>query len=312
MFQATYAGLAAPWAARRWVMPLVFGVLVLLAASVGAAAAASFDCGHPGAVVERLICGNPNLSVLDDSLAGAYARAISAGDNADAVRAARAWLRDVRNRCADAGCVADSHRSRITAPTHVSSDVWKHFRDPHLGLAFDYPPGWVARPGCHDSKDCVAVFDDSGSVNAYRIAFEIFDGPLAAVAPTRSALHQAGETWVASGRYAALPAKTMEGKGWTGVRAVVGCGVTSGGQSISSDCLWVAASDGQRTVIVDTQGLTAINDDIDRMVRSLRLRAPKASCRLCPRGPRVASRVPRSEISATEASGWPRSVRRVA
>ena len=115
------------------------------------------------------------------------------------------------------------------------------------------------------------MFDDSGSVNAYRIAFEIFDGPLAAVAPTRSVLHQAGETWVASGRYASLPAKTIEGEGWTGVRAVVGCGVTSGGQSISSDCLWVAASDGRRTVIVDTQGLTAINDDIDRMVRSLRL-----------------------------------------
>jgi uncharacterized protein len=253
-------------------MPLVFGVFVLLGASVGPVLAASFDCGHPGAAVERLICGDPDLSVLDDSLAGAYARAISAGDDADAVRAAqRAWLRDVRNRCADAGCLADAYRSRINALTQVSSDAWKHFRDPHLGLAFDYPPDWVVRPGCHGSKDCVAVFGDSGSVNSYWIAFEIFDGPLAAVAPTRSALHRTGETWVASGRYAVLPARTIEGDGWTGVRAVVGCGVMSGGQSISSDCLWVAASDDRRTVIVDTQGLTAINDDIDRMVRSLRL-----------------------------------------
>jgi uncharacterized protein len=273
MFQATDARVAAPWAARRSGMPPVFGVLVLLGATVGPAAAASFDCEHPGAAGDRLIRSDPDLSALDDSLAGAYARAISAGDNANAVRAAqRAWLRDVPNRCAHAGFLADAYRSRITALTQVSSDAWKHFRDPHLGLAFDYPPGWVARPGCHGSKDCVAVFDDSGSVNAYRIAFEIFDGPLAAVAPTRSPLHQEGETWVASGRYAALPANTIEGKGWTGVHAVVGCGVTSGGQSISSDCLWVAASDGQHTVIVDTQGLTAINDDIDRMVRSLRLR----------------------------------------
>lgn len=278
-------------------MSLVFGVLVLLAASVGPAAAASFDCGHPGAAVERLICGDPDLSVLDDSLARAYARAIAAGNNANAVRAAqRGWLRDVRNRCANAGCLADAYRSRITALTQVSSDAWKHFRDPHLGLAFDCPPGWVARSGCHGSKDCVAVFGDSGSVSAYRIAFEIFDGPLAAVAPTRSALHQAGETWVASGRYSAFPAKTIKGKGWTGVRAVVGCGVTSGGQSISSDCLLVAASDGRRTVIVDTQGLTAISDDIDRMVGSLRLTAPKVSCRLCACWPRMASGVPAPAI----------------
>jgi uncharacterized protein len=251
-------------------MLLVFSVLVLLDASVGPAA--SLDCGHSGATVERLICGDPDLSMLNDSLAGAYARAISAGDDADALRAAqRVWLRDVRNRCADAGCLADAYRSRIAALTQVSPDAWKHYRDPHLGLAFDYPLGWAARPGCHGSRDCVAVFDDSGSVNAYRIAFEIFDGPLAAVAPTHSALHQAGETWVASGRDAARPAEPIEGGGWTGVRAVVGCGVTSGGQSISSHCLWVAASDGRRTVIIDTQGLTAINDDIDRMARSLRL-----------------------------------------
>ena len=238
----------------------------------GSAAAASFDCKHAETAVERLICGDPNLSVLDNSLAAAYTQAISVGKNADAVRVAeRAWLRDTRNRCADTGCLAEAYRSRIAALTQASSDAWKTFHHPHLGLAFDYPPGWVARPGCHGSKDCVAVFDDSGSADAYRIAFEVFDGPLATVAPARSALHLAGETWVASGRYADVPAKTIEGTGWTGLRAVVGCGTARGGQSISSDCLWVAASDGRRTVIVDTQGLTAIDHDIDRMIRSLRL-----------------------------------------
>jgi uncharacterized protein len=52
-------------------IPVAIAVLAAAALPV-AAAAAGFDCGKAAAPVERLICGNPALSGLDDQLAAAF------------------------------------------------------------------------------------------------------------------------------------------------------------------------------------------------------------------------------------------------
>jgi uncharacterized protein YecT (DUF1311 family) len=75
----------------------------LAGAPLGAQAAPSFDCKRASTIVEKEICGVPELGDLDSNVAAAFTQAIAALSpaDADALRAdERAWLKD-RDNCGD-------------------------------------------------------------------------------------------------------------------------------------------------------------------------------------------------------------------
>ncbi|MFM0285843.1 lysozyme inhibitor LprI family protein [Paraburkholderia megapolitana] len=96
-----------------------FGAAVLLAAlSAGSyatlAQAASFQCPKNASSSERLVCGDPTLSSLDDKLATVYQRAKDATPDRDALEADRVnqWQWRQHN-CKDKTCVVNWYNRRI-------------------------------------------------------------------------------------------------------------------------------------------------------------------------------------------------------
>jgi uncharacterized protein len=90
--------------------------LVLFASLAGAslAHAASFRCPHNASASERLVCGDPELSALDDKLAALYRNAVEATPDTTALEADRIsqWQWRQHN-CKDKACVADWYNRRI-------------------------------------------------------------------------------------------------------------------------------------------------------------------------------------------------------
>jgi len=86
---------------------MVFVAAILVAASIGVAAAAtpSFDCAKAKTSIEKVVCGDEPLAALDVELARLY-RLASTGKRADALRSSQAKWRDERNACATAADVA--------------------------------------------------------------------------------------------------------------------------------------------------------------------------------------------------------------
>lgn len=90
--------------AEKSALLLALGVAVLLASACsGARAAPSFDCRRASSIVEKEICGVPDLGDLDRDIAASFTQALAVLNDADAetLRAdQRAWLKD-RDRCGD-------------------------------------------------------------------------------------------------------------------------------------------------------------------------------------------------------------------
>jgi uncharacterized protein YecT (DUF1311 family) len=76
--------------------------------------AASFDCAKAASNIEKLICGDNELSKLDETLHKAYRQAIDRSvDKAKATKEQRRWLKDVRNTCTEASCLESAYQGRI-------------------------------------------------------------------------------------------------------------------------------------------------------------------------------------------------------
>lgn len=100
-----------------------FLYLVGLLGLVVSAQGASFDCAKAGTKVEKMICGNSDVSRLDENVDLAYLRALErADDRQKVVQGQRDWLKNVRNACADADCLFMAYANREDAlndiPTH--------------------------------------------------------------------------------------------------------------------------------------------------------------------------------------------------
>ena len=80
------------------------------------AEAASFDCSKVTTKVEKLICGDSELSKLDENLKSIYqqyASQASARLSIESIRLDEAeWVRQ-RNRCPDTSCIRDEYEMRI-------------------------------------------------------------------------------------------------------------------------------------------------------------------------------------------------------
>lgn len=89
---------------------LIFFVLVI-AENIYAA---SFDCRKARSEVERIICGNAELSTLDESLKEAYLQALKRTDIKRKTKVSqRQWLKNERNVCRNVECIKNAYEKRI-------------------------------------------------------------------------------------------------------------------------------------------------------------------------------------------------------
>ena len=98
----------------RW--PLAFASILfcLIISTPFQTLAASFDCKKATAPIEKQICADPGLSVLDKQLAAAYQQALAAATDIDALKCQqREWLTKTRNTCRDEECLKNSYTVRF-------------------------------------------------------------------------------------------------------------------------------------------------------------------------------------------------------
>lgn len=74
----------------------------------------SFDCNRVTSQVNRMICASPDLSARDRQLAEHFRAMLGqpGTDGAALQRGEARWLRDVRDACQDAACVAQAYDAR--------------------------------------------------------------------------------------------------------------------------------------------------------------------------------------------------------
>ncbi|MGC2048254.1 MAG: lysozyme inhibitor LprI family protein [Gallionella sp.] len=83
--------------------------------------AASFDCAKASTHIEKLICTNEELSVLDEKLSAVYGRNIADSENRTGMaKAQRSWLRDLRNTCDNSQCAIDMYEKRLLELENIS------------------------------------------------------------------------------------------------------------------------------------------------------------------------------------------------
>ena len=77
--------------------------------------AVSFDCAKASAKVEKIICGDAELSKLDNELSVVYNASLQDVQHAKVVKESqRTWLRDVRTSCSDATCLKRAYKIQLS------------------------------------------------------------------------------------------------------------------------------------------------------------------------------------------------------
>ena len=98
-------------------MNIRLSIMALACLWVGGAEAASFNCAHALLPAEETICGNANLSKLDEQTAGMYFLIIGSGakqTTISEVRASQAKFIAQRNACGtDVDCLVDAYTSQM-------------------------------------------------------------------------------------------------------------------------------------------------------------------------------------------------------
>jgi uncharacterized protein len=81
----------------------------------GLASAASFDCSKASSPYEKAVCANPNLSSLDEQLAGAYKDARTKSSDPEGLKREQIdWIKSTRQCGADVGCIEKAYGNRIS------------------------------------------------------------------------------------------------------------------------------------------------------------------------------------------------------
>ncbi|KVT75410.1 hypothetical protein WK56_05865 [Burkholderia ubonensis] len=150
--------------------------LAVAATSVALSAhAAGIDCSAAKTRTDRLICGDKALVSTDGALASAYDATVdAAADPRAVILSQRAWLKQ-RDACGDAACVAAAYRDRAAALKQVKPAGWKTYRDPALGISFEYLANRQVKKPCPvlGGDRCVAIVGRNMTNSNYFIAFEM-------------------------------------------------------------------------------------------------------------------------------------------
>jgi uncharacterized protein len=92
---------------------LALGAFLLLVVA-GSLYGASFDCSKAASKVEKMICGDAELSRLDETLNHAYLQALDRADiKEQTIESQRQWLENERNACQNAECIKKAYKARI-------------------------------------------------------------------------------------------------------------------------------------------------------------------------------------------------------
>ena len=76
--------------------------------------AASFDCVNAGTKVEKMICSNADVSVMDEQLTEAYKKAMETVSDKEALKKQQVkWLKEIRNKCLDYECLVQAYPSQV-------------------------------------------------------------------------------------------------------------------------------------------------------------------------------------------------------
>lgn len=97
-------------------MKAIISTILLTLSCLISVQAASFDCKKAQSAVERLICGDPGISELDDVLGSLYRGVIKSNPATEEIvrRDQKEWLR-LRDGCGDAACVRRRYHTRLLA-----------------------------------------------------------------------------------------------------------------------------------------------------------------------------------------------------
>lgn len=107
----------------RWIYGLrlvlqgtIAGLIAAVLLLPGLCSAASFNCDRATTPVEKRICEDKALSQLDEDLTSTYRKVLRWVPDPAVLRKEQArWLRDVRDRCLDNGCLEKAYRDRLAA-----------------------------------------------------------------------------------------------------------------------------------------------------------------------------------------------------
>ena len=107
--------------------PILIGMMMCLMALNSHAA--SFDCSSANSFIDTLICSDPTLSKLDEELLEAYKRSRKQSKDPRTVgEQHRQWLKNVRNKCRQVGCLVNAYHDQITILNSIPSDkpaIWQ-------------------------------------------------------------------------------------------------------------------------------------------------------------------------------------------
>jgi uncharacterized protein YecT (DUF1311 family) len=105
----------------EFIVRIILFVMLLIGATISnSALAASFDCAKASTKVEKMICGDIELSARDSTLAIFYKRAMNvSADKEQLKQEQRAWLKAVA-KCEDLKCLKTHYYSRINSLADIS------------------------------------------------------------------------------------------------------------------------------------------------------------------------------------------------
>lgn len=149
---------------------IVLGWLVLIAP----VQAASFDCAKAASKIEKLICGDDELSKLDEALSKTYKQALarSGDDKPQLIEEQKRWLKTNRAICEDSACVKERYLKRVHELTEYSY-VPSHFgaceTDPNHTMQQIIDDGVMSFLHKHNSPADEHFWTDGKLVDFYRI-----------------------------------------------------------------------------------------------------------------------------------------------
>lgn len=179
-----------------------------------------------------------------------------------------------------AGSAPAADTARTTTRRPALHAGWKTYRNPALGISFEYRSDrWVVpcsagpAPG---EGGCVKLMGRKLGTSDYLMAFSVLRGALEPVAEEEAGFtpdeSQPGQ-WITTFGLGQSTVERFAAPGWQGMEATISCGVSdkeTGFHAAGGSCYWAVLSNGQRAVVIDTEGLLGNDDDSMRSVRTFR------------------------------------------
>jgi uncharacterized protein len=228
--------------------------------------AQAFDCKRTKLAAEHLICQDKALTSLDLELYTAYAGALDvAADPDGVVSSQRAWLKR-RNACTDSVCIKSLYKARLHALAAVPHAPLQTGHFPALGLSLSFLSNQRAKP-CPATEAftpssmvsrCIEIYGRQMGQQTMLLRLQAVNEPLEQAAENEAGFEQKDGQWMTTyGRFGPVPVERFSGPGWTGLKAVVICGIDdprTGFHAAAGECLWAVFSDGPQSVVATTDG----------------------------------------------------------